>query len=107
MVPNRDARNRFSLVLVIFLLFCSLSAIEYPEFLRLTDDTSNDFTLLVSGHSTASAHAFEKSANDLSATQDTQNSALAIAGPTFQFPVRTNPVHSPTGYRHLLCIYRT
>jgi len=35
-----------TLALVASLLFCTLSTLELPEFLRLADDTSNDFMLL-------------------------------------------------------------
>lgn len=36
-------RAKITLALVAGLLFCTLSTLEFPEFLRLTDDTSNDF----------------------------------------------------------------
>lgn len=38
-------RARLILALVAGLLFCTLTTLELPEFLKLTDDTSNDFML--------------------------------------------------------------
>lgn len=38
-------RARLILGLIAGLLFCTLSTLELPEFLRLIDDTSNDFLL--------------------------------------------------------------
>jgi hypothetical protein len=40
-------RPRFILVAVVSLLFCSLSTLETPELIKLTDDTSNDFSILI------------------------------------------------------------
>jgi hypothetical protein len=39
-------RIRLSLAIAVGLLFCTLAALELPELLTLTDDTSNDFSLL-------------------------------------------------------------
>ena len=40
-------RTRFILVAVVSLLFCSLSTLETPELVKLADDTSNDFSILI------------------------------------------------------------
>jgi hypothetical protein len=39
-------RIRLSVAIVVGLLFCTLAALELPELISLTDDTSNDFSLL-------------------------------------------------------------
>ena len=103
MAPTRNTRHRFSLALVISLLFCGLSAIEFPEFVKLIDDTSNDFTLLVSADTVSNVSADEKCAPDQTADRDTRTPV----GRSVQFPIRTTPAQSPDGYRHLICIYRT
>ncbi|HTR48307.1 MAG TPA: hypothetical protein VMM16_13060 [Verrucomicrobiae bacterium] len=40
-------RAKIIFALVAGMLFCTLSMIEFPEFMRLTDDTSNDYSLIV------------------------------------------------------------
>jgi hypothetical protein len=40
-------RTRFILVAVVSLLFCSLSTLETPELVKLADDTSNDFSIMI------------------------------------------------------------
>lgn len=45
-------RTNFILALVTGLLFCTLATLEVPEFLSLTDDTSNDY-LVMSAQETA------------------------------------------------------
>jgi len=39
-------RAKLILAVVAGLLFCTLSTLEFPEFLKLVDDTSNDYSLL-------------------------------------------------------------
>jgi hypothetical protein len=39
-------RSRVCLILTVSLLFCSLGSLELPELMKLTDDCSNDFTIL-------------------------------------------------------------
>jgi hypothetical protein len=103
MVPNRHTRHRFSLALVISLLFCGLSSLEFPEFVNLTDDTSNDFTLVVSSGATSSVPAKEDRGPDLAVARETGNSPQYPV----EFSIRFAPSHSPTGYLRLLCIHRT
>lgn len=38
-------RAKLILAIVTGLLLCTISTLEVPEFLKLTDDTSNDFSL--------------------------------------------------------------
>ena len=40
-------RTRFILVAIVSLLFFSLSTLETPELVKLADDTSNDFSILI------------------------------------------------------------
>ena len=40
---GRTLRFNFIIALMTGMLFCTLSTLEVPEFLRLTDDTSNDY----------------------------------------------------------------
>src|SRR5271154_5806823 len=104
MDSNRYLRHRFCLALVVSLLFCGLSSLEFPEFVNLTDDTSNDFTLVVSAQTAPSARSDEKPALDATATQERKERADRFV----QVPVRiTSSASSPSGYLHLLCISRT
>ncbi len=41
-------RAKTILAIIVGMLFCSLLALEIPELLNLTDDTSNDFSLVTS-----------------------------------------------------------
>jgi hypothetical protein len=52
-----DSRVRLKLIffVVVGLLFCSLATLETSEFLKLADDTSNDFSLLHVEANTSSA----------------------------------------------------
>jgi hypothetical protein len=52
-----DSKMRFKLIffVVVGLLFCSLATLETSEFLKLADDTSNDFSLLHVEANTSSA----------------------------------------------------
>ncbi|MGA8143764.1 MAG: hypothetical protein WB987_07745, partial [Candidatus Acidiferrales bacterium] len=79
------------------------SSIEVPEFVSLTDDTSNDFTLAVSAQTAASVRADETAARDLSAARTIEDQSERSVQVSFE----SAPAPSPAGYRHLLCIYRT
>ncbi|MGB8524024.1 MAG: hypothetical protein WCD43_13750, partial [Candidatus Acidiferrales bacterium] len=54
MVSRRPTRSRLHIAVVAALLFCALALVEFPELLKLKDDTSNDFTLLVSSQDVGS-----------------------------------------------------
>jgi hypothetical protein len=45
-LPNPKMRLKVIFFVVVGLLFCSLATLETSEFLKLADDTSNDFSLL-------------------------------------------------------------
>lgn len=103
MDSNRYLRHRFCLALVISLLFCGLSSLEFPEFVNLTDDTSNDFTLVVSAQTAPSARSDEKPALDATATRARKERADRFV----PAPVRIALAPSLSGYLQLLCISRT
>ncbi|MGB0033953.1 MAG: hypothetical protein WBP79_00585 [Candidatus Acidiferrales bacterium] len=46
-------RLRLILMLIACCVLCGLIALEVPEFVKLSDDTSNDFVLVTSSHSVA------------------------------------------------------
>lgn len=105
MNSGRNKRHRFCVALVVSILFCGLSAIEIPEFTRLVDDTSNDFTLVSASQSSSSAVVDQDS---LSVVRTVSQSHI---------PDRTDlhirrAVASPTSYHssdylELICIHRT
>jgi len=99
----RNTRHRFCLALVVSMLFCGLSSIEIPELTRLTDDTSNDFTL-VEVASTPSCTASESSS-----TGTIQAVRVSDSHPEYRLQpfVSLASGHSPSGYLHLLCVHRT
>ena len=41
-------RTRLIFAIVVGLLFCTLTTLEFPELINLTDDTSNDYSLTIS-----------------------------------------------------------
>lgn len=95
-------RSHLSLAVLVGLLFCGLAAIEIPELVQLTDDTSNDYTVVVS-QSKASA------VND-----GQQSGAAAIVARSNAVSGYNRAPRSPHGatYRsndvlHLCCVQRT
>jgi hypothetical protein len=99
----RNTRHRFSLALVVSILFCGLSSSEIPELARLIDDTSNDFTLVVSTKTPASLSANVNPASFVGAIQ--QNSDA------LEYHVQSSAsilfAQSPSGYLQMLCVHRT
>jgi hypothetical protein len=106
MNSTRITRHRFCLLLIVSLLFCGLSSIEVPEFVNLTDDTSNDFTLSVSVESSPSANADEAAGPELSGARESAE-PTEHAKHSAQAPVHRATAPSPAEYRHLICTYRT
>lgn len=108
MGSSRYSRHRLCLALVTCLLFCCLSSIEFPEFVNLSDDTSNDFTLVASAHTSSSVPSVEDLGLNLVADRDTYDLIEAYFHEVFiHDSLRNAPVFSPGVYRHLLCIDRT
>jgi hypothetical protein len=105
MTSDRQMRTKFSLTVVVTLLFCGLTPLEFPELLSLTDDTSNDFTLVVSTNT--ASHV---------AKDQTPKPAPEIVRPSKErFEVITrSPLHdaphsshSSSDYLDFLCVHRT
>jgi len=104
MNSSRHTRQRFCLALIVSLLFCGLTAIEVPEFVRLVDDTSNDYTLLASVPASDSLDvreaadsvtgAIQKEIDERAACEERNSAAL-------------RPSHAPSGYLQRICILRT
>jgi len=103
MESNRYLRHRFCLALIISLLFCGLSSLEFPEFVNLTDDTSNDFTVVVSTQTPRCACSAEKPDLDITATRERKDRFERF----LQVPPRPASAQTATGYLHVLCINRT
>lgn len=99
---GQKMRSHLSLAVLVGLLFCGLAAIEIPEFVQLTDDTSNDYTVIVSQ-------------SEASAVEDGQQSGAATiaarsnAVPGYNFAPRS--FHGATcqsnDVLHLYCVQRT
>jgi hypothetical protein len=56
---KRRLRSNFMFAVLVGLLFCSLATLETTELLRLTDDTSNDFSILGPKQESSSAVDFQ------------------------------------------------
>ena len=102
MALGQDMRSHLSLAVLVGLLFCSLAAMEIPEFFKLTDDTSNDYTVIAS-QSTSSA-----------VEEDQQSGAAAIAARSnavSKFNCASRPFYDAThrshDVLHLCCVMRT
>ena len=63
---DSDMRLKLTLAIAFGLLFCSLAMLEFPELVSLTDNTSNDFSLVVfnrAGIATDAKRATERGAS--------------------------------------------
>jgi hypothetical protein len=96
-------RHRFSLALIVSMLFCGLSSSEIPELTRLIDDTSNDFTVLVTAKTSVSVATNVNPVPTVSMVQQ-NNDRLEYRLPS---SVSMLNAQSPTGYLQLLCVHRT
>jgi len=70
-----SVRTNFILALVTGMLLCTLSTLEFPEFLRLTDDTSNDY--LVTSVKEVAPAAAQSPASPVDTNQVVTNAAAA------------------------------
>jgi hypothetical protein len=101
-----DSRMRPKVIffVVVGLLFCSLATLETSEFLKLADDTSNDFSLLNVEANTSSAIVRQ--------SRDSQPKAVRAPKPIHS---RQPKLHSDVSYSsnassdllHVLCVIRT
>ncbi len=93
--------------MVVALLFGGLALAEFPELLQLKDDTSNDFTLVVSKVEASPANYVGKSGATPAAILVSDGSigprVLEKSGLSFSDPI----VQSSVDYLHLLCVHRT
>jgi len=97
-------RTNLLLTLVVGLTLCSLAMLEIPELLNLTDDTSNDFSLLVIRQSSPSVVINKTSGVRRTTTPIVWNWSLN------PLVVRTLILDSPSPHYdllHLLCVQRT
>jgi hypothetical protein len=95
-------RSHLSLVVLVGLLFCSLAAIEIPELVNLTDDTSNDYTVIVSQSRASAAKENQQSSADAIVAQS--NPILEYDGVPRSFNGVTHQFHDVF---QLCCVQRT
>lgn len=100
-------RSRLRYAVVVALLFGGLALAEFPELLQLKDDTSNDFTLVVSKVEASPANYIAKFGATPAAILVSDGSigprVLEKSGLSFSDPI----VQSSVDYLHLLCVHRT
>ena len=84
--------------LVAGLLFLCLACLEIPEMSTLTDDVSNDFTILIHGSDSSEAVACDKAAE--------AKRGQPAAAPKIEFATeRTVGLETQPGSRDLLALY--
>ena len=95
-------RPKLIFFVVVGLLFCGLATLETGEFLRLADDTSNDFSLLNVEANTSSAvvrQSLDSQPKDVPApVQSRQPKAR---------PDMSGPANTTNDLIHVLCVIRT
>lgn len=95
-------RTRVVLSIVVGLLFCTLATLEFPEFLRLVDDTSNDYSLTTE---------VREALPSIAQKEAPRRAALrAASAPRRDWgPTRFRFSHSPfaADILHWICILRT
>jgi hypothetical protein len=92
-------RAKFIFATLVGLLFCSLATLEITELFELTDDTSNDFSLV--GTQQASSAVVPQSLE-----QPKTNPTTETERPTARRLPPGTPYHAKD-VLHLLCIMRT
>jgi hypothetical protein len=95
-------RPRVIFFVVVGLLFCSLATLETGEFLKLADDTSNDFSLLNVEANTTSAIVRR--------SQESQAKAVPAPIQSRQSKFRADisgTVDTSSDILHVLCVLRT
>jgi YbbR domain-containing protein len=107
MLSRRPTRSRLHLAIVTALLFCALAVVEFPELVNLKDDTSNDFTLLVSRQDVSSPNNTIKPAQTPVAIPVREVSVHAPISILLALSFPDTLANSPVDYLHLLCVHRT
>jgi hypothetical protein len=87
---------------VVGLLFCSLATLETSEFLKLADDTSNDFSLLNVEANTSSAIIRQSQESQPKAVPAPIQRRQPIVRPAISRSSDTS-----TDLIHVLCVIRT
>lgn len=99
---DSEMRPKLIFFVVVGLLFCSLATLETGEFLRLADDTSNDFSLLNVEANTSSAVV----------RQSLDSQPKAVPAPIHSrqpkvHPDISGPANTTNDLIHVLCVIRT
>lgn len=95
-------RPKIIFFIVVGLLFCSLATLETSEFLKLADDTSNDFSLLNVEANTSTAVV----------RQSHESQPKAVPAPIERrqpqvLPDIPDAANASTDILHVLCVIRT
>jgi hypothetical protein len=93
-------RAKFIFATLVALLFCSLATLEITELFELTDDTSNDYSLV--GTQQPSSAVVPQNLE----LQPKTNRTTETRWPTAR-PVPPSPSYHERDVLHLLCIMRT
>ncbi|MGA7622647.1 MAG: hypothetical protein WB630_14975 [Candidatus Acidiferrales bacterium] len=107
MVPRYRTRSTIRLAVVMALLFSGLALAEFPELLQLRDDTSNDFTVLVSGCEVSRDASTVKFVLKPTAMFAQYGGVEPAASALPNFLSSDLAAHSSVDYLHLLCVHRT
>jgi len=94
-------RVRVIFAIICGLLFCTLVALEFPELMNLTDDTSNDYSLVI--FRSCTGNVIEKGALD--SARGTGIKRPKTEDPLTRILPRTPSCEIPE-VLHLLCIQR-
>jgi hypothetical protein len=103
-LSDSKMRRKVIFFVVVGLLFCSLATLETTEFLKLADDTSNDFSLLNVEANTSSAVVRQ--------SRESQPKAVPAPQPIHSSQPKLHPdvsysSNAPTDILHVLCVIRT
>src|ERR1700746_3852934 len=93
-------RAKFIFATLVVVLFCSLATLEITELFELTDDTSNDFSLV--GTQQASSAVVPQGLELQPKTDPTTETRWPTAR-----PVRASASYHAKDVLHLLCLMRT
>jgi hypothetical protein len=101
-LKHSKMRPKVLFFVIVGLLFCSLATLETTEFLKLADDTSNDFSLLNVAANTSSAVV----------RQSQESQPKAVPAPFERRQPKVRPVVSASSsvsvdLLHVLCVIRT
>jgi hypothetical protein len=100
-----EMRIKLILAIAVGLLFCSLATLEFPELVTLSDNTSNDFSLVLLGSRPAvSIKKKQTLPPQKNATSQVTRPAQKPIFRDFDFAVG---LQSPNDFLRLFCIQRT